>query len=199
MQLDPNIERPVALLLAGPNGAGKTTASARLVAPGITMLNADVVAARLRVEGHRPEGLELAAAREVLAEMRRLVIEARSFCLETNLAGRGLVHSIASWREANYRVRLIFVALDGPDLAVTRVATRVRAGGHDVPEPVIRRRWQVGLRSFFDLYLDLVDDWVLIDNSQSSPVVVAEGLRFAEPDLRDPVRWRRLRELSAGS
>jgi predicted ABC-type ATPase len=192
-------EQPIALLLAGPNGAGKTTASAGLVPTGVTFLNADIIAARLLGEGHQPAGLEVAAGREVLAEMHEMVRRSRPFCLETNLAGRGLVRSIALWHEANYHVQLIFVALDSPDLAVTRVATRVRAGGHDVPEAVIRRRWQAGLRSFFEIYLELVDGWVLIDNSQGETVVVATGLPFSEPQMRDLGRWGRLRGLSAAS
>lgn len=199
MSLQPNDEPPMALILAGPNGAGKTTASAELVPTGIAFLNADIVAARLLAEGHQAAGLEMAAGREVLAEMRELVLASRSFCLESNLAGRGLVRSIALWHEAHFRVQLIFVALDSPDLAVTRVATRVRAGGHDVPEQVIRWRWQAGLRSFFEVYIQLVDGWALIDNSEGGTVLVATGIRSAEPQIGDLGRWGRLRELSVTS
>jgi predicted ABC-type ATPase len=165
---------------------------------GCAFLNADVAAARLLATGHAPAGLDVAAGRQMLSEMRRLVEAGESFCLETNLAGRGLVRSISTWRDVSYRIRLAFVALDSADLAVARVAARVAAGGHDVPEPVVRRRWQAGLRALFGIYLGLVDDWAVIDNSDGSGVVVARGRRGQPDQVNDTDRWQLLQELAGG-
>jgi predicted ABC-type ATPase len=88
-----------------------------------------------------------------------------SFCVETNLAGRGFIRWIDDWHRHGYTTRLIFVALDSPDLAVARVAARVASGGHGVAEDVVRRRWSAGLPVLFNLYLPIVDRWVLIDSS----------------------------------
>jgi predicted ABC-type ATPase len=72
-------------------------------------------------------------------------------------------------------VKLIFLSLAGPDLAVARVAARVRQGGHDVPEDAIRRRFESGLRNFERFYKPLVDSWVVYDNSGPIPRRLTAG------------------------
>lgn len=190
---------PVALVLAGPNGAGKTTSSRLLVPAGSVFLNADDFAAQLVAAGHRPAGLDVAAGRALLGELRRLVDAGEPFCLETNLTGRGLVRSISAWRRAGYRISLAFIALQSPELAVARVATRVALGGHDVPEAVVRRRWQAGLEALFDVYIEAVDEWRLMDNSDDLAVVVARGGRLAGTEILDRTRWSHLHGLAKGS
>lgn len=187
---------PEVLLLAGPNGAGKTTSSRLVVPPGMAFVNADVIARRLAEAGHPMKGLDVAAGRVVVGEIQRLEHERSSFCVETNLAGRGLVRSIRRWRDSGWRVRLAFVALQSADLAVARVAERVEQGGHDVPEPVVRRRWEQGLRSFFSLYMDLVQGWSLTDNSSEHPVAVARGREHDAPQVLDIPLWDRYRGLA---
>jgi predicted ABC-type ATPase len=191
---------PEALILAGPNGAGKTTASAWLVPEGTQFLNSDLIAARLLEEGHPTAGIEVAAGRVVLGELRTVIAAQASFCIETNLAGRGLIRRINEWRGSGYGVRLAFTALDSPEIALRRVAIRVSQGGHDVPEYVVRRRWAAGLRSLFDLYLPLVDQWIILDSSDGPLQLVAES------DPEDPAlrvtnieRWRRLLRLAAAA
>ena len=76
-----------------------------------------------------------------------------------------------------YRVKLFFLGLPTPVMAIARVAHRVEGGGHDVPKPVIDRRFSKGWRNFENVYRDLVDDWKLYDNAGSTPVLLAEGGR----------------------
>jgi predicted ABC-type ATPase len=187
---------PTALLLAGPNGAGKTTASGVIIPPGVRFLNADVAAAELAAGGHPPGGLDIAAGRLILAQIRELTTAGESFCVETNLAGRGFVSWINHWHGAGFQVRLAFVALGSPDLAVARVAVRVAAGGHDIPEPTIRRRWRLGLRSLFAVYLPLVDAWSIYDNTDDEPVLVARGGPHTPAEVVEPTRWTTLRRLA---
>jgi len=52
----------------------------------------------------------------------------------------------------------------------------VREGGHNIPEPVIRRRFASGLRNLENLYKPLVDEWALYDNSGSEPILIEEGV-----------------------
>ena len=110
---------PEALILAGPNGAGKTTASALLVPAGTRFLNADLIVEQLLEAGTSSRAVDIAAGRVLLAELRAVVAAGSSFCIETNLADRGLARRIAEWRDRGYVVRLVFTALDSPDLAVS--------------------------------------------------------------------------------
>jgi len=187
---------PEALIIAGPNGAGKTTASRVVVPTDIGFINADRIAAELVAGGHAQAGLDIAAGRVVLASIRERVRGGESFAVETNLAGRSYVGLIDEWRHAGFTVRLAFIALRSPELALRRVAARVEAGGHDVPAEVVRRRWQSGLRSFFEVYLDLVDGWTLTDNSDKSAVLVADGGRGRATAVHDRERFAALRRLS---
>ncbi|HSH42715.1 MAG TPA: zeta toxin family protein [Arenicellales bacterium] len=88
----------------------------------------------------------------MLSEIARYAAAGISFGFETTLAGRGYARMIPRWRNDGYRVELIFLQLDRPETAIARVAERVRQGGHDVPEAVIRRRFQAGKKNFDLLY-----------------------------------------------
>lgn len=170
------VERPAAVLLAGPNGAGKTTASSLLLGSSVPFLNSDLIAAKLRSSGQSGTAVDVAAGRQLLAELAARVARRQSFCVETNLAGRGWVHHIEEWRDVGYRVTLQFLALIDADTAVARVAQRVSQGGHGVPEEVIRRRYHAGLRQLFATYMALVDSWTLYDNSIAGPpTILAHG------------------------
>jgi predicted ABC-type ATPase len=160
-------------------------------------LNSDQIAAQLLDEGHPHAGLEVAAGRVILGQLHEIVAERTPFCIETNLAGRGLIHRIDDWRAHGYAVRLVFTSLDSPELALSRVASRVKIGGHDVPEPVVRRRWAAGLRSLFDLYLPNVDHWRIFDNSEWSLRGVAEdGGGGSIPRVLDDELWLRILNLA---
>ena len=108
----------------------------------------------------------------MLVEIGRLVAAGRSFAFETTLSGRGYLRRIDVWRRAGYRVTLLFLSLPTPSEAVSRVRRRVAQGGHNVPDDVIRRRFQAGLHNFRNYYSDLVDYWILFDNQGPLPVVL---------------------------
>jgi predicted ABC-type ATPase len=59
-------------------------------------------------------------------------------------------------------------------LAVKRVETRVKEGGHNIPEKVIRRRYGNGLKNFFMIFKSIVDKWMLLDNSGEPYKIIAE-------------------------
>ena len=74
-----------------------------------------------------------------------------------------------------YRVSLYFLSLPSPEAAIVRVAARVRQGGHDIPESVIRRRFSAGLRNFTQYYSKIVDEWAVYDNSGDEPIIIEWG------------------------
>ncbi len=111
----------------------------------------------------------------MLTEIRNRVRDGKSFAFETTLSGHAYVRLIPKWRAAGYHVKLIFLNLPTPELAVARVAARVAQGGHDVAESVIRRRFDGGLRNFMELYRPLVDRWEWYDNSGIAPRLISAG------------------------
>jgi len=164
------------LIIAGPNGAGKTTFAREFLpheAHCPTFINADLIAAGL--SPFSPEAATFKAGRLMLREMDDLAARGESFAFETTLSGRAYAHRLRAWRRQGYEVSLYFLKLQSPELAIARVAERVRQGGHDVPEAVIRRRFAAGWRYFETLYKGLVDDWMLFDNSGEQPELMEWG------------------------
>ena len=84
----------------------------------------------------------------------------------------------ASWQGQGYWIKLFFLGLPTPEMAIARVRQRVVEGGHDMPEPVIRRRFHAGWRNFEAIYRDLVDEWTVYDNSGDIPVLLAEEIKL---------------------
>lgn len=163
------------VIIAGPNGAGKTTFAREFLpneAACPTFINADLIAAGL--SPFAPEKAAIQAGRLMLAEIDRHVRCQESFAFETTLAGRGYSTRIPVWQSAGYRTKLIFLRLASVELAIERVAARVRQGGHDIPEAVIRRRYEAGWRNFRELYRNRVDSWQVYDNSGVEPVLLEE-------------------------
>ena len=164
------------IIIAGPNGAGKTT-FAREFLPNEAgcpqFVNADLIAAGL--SPFAPDVAAVKAARIMLESMAELERRGENFAFETTLSGLVYARHIRRWREVGYHVTLIFLSLPDPQMAIDRVAERVRQGGHDVPGDVIRRRFTAGLRNFGRVYRDAVDAWAMYDNAGDEPVLTNWG------------------------
>jgi predicted ABC-type ATPase len=166
------------LIIAGPNGAGKTTFAGAFLpeeADCPRFINADLIAAGL--SPFAPGAAAVRAGRLMLREIKVCVARDESFAFESTLSGRGYLRHIRDWRKRGYHVSLFFLSLPSVDLAIARVAERVRQGGHDVAEAVIRRRFTSGLGNFERHYRAAVDAWALYDNSGDEPVLIEWGER----------------------
>ena len=138
-----------------------------------TFINADLIAAGL--SPFAPERAAIRAGRLMLQLIGERTARSDSFAFETTLAARNYARSIPRWRAQGYRVKLIFLELPSPELAIARVAERVSQGGHSVPEDVVRRRFAAGLSNFHKIYKPIVDEWVLYDAAGHAPVLQAGG------------------------
>jgi predicted ABC-type ATPase len=146
-------------------------------------------------DGHRPDAAAVAAGRVMLDRLRFLARERRDFAFETTLSGRGHARWLRSLRASGYNVHLIFLALPTADLAALRVRMRVRGGGHDVPEAVVRRRFGAGLRNFIQVYSDIADSWQVYDNSSvRGPRLIAARMLGGETSVEDQTAWDRIHE-----
>jgi len=164
------------IIIAGPNGAGKTTFALEFLpneAGCPHFVNADLIAAGL--SPFAPEVAAFKAGRLMLEQINEHVRRKESFAFETTLSGKMYAQLILQWRSAGYVVKLFFLSLPSEELAVSRVKIRVSQGGHDVPAPVVRRRFKAGLRNFRSTYNKLVDEWALYDNSGERPILLEEG------------------------
>ena len=158
------------LIVAGPNGAGKTTFIEKFLKSDKEFdrfINADKIARGLSPEA--PGKSDFEAAQIMLRELEAAVSRGENFIVETTLAGHSYARKIPRWQKAGYHVKLVFLTLPSADAAVARVKMRVQQRGHDIPEAVIRRRFDRGLRNFESTYRHLADSWSVYDNVGSLP------------------------------
>jgi len=167
---------PDVIVIAGPNGAGKSTLAPALLRDTFGILeyvNADTIAQGL--SAFAPETAAIEAGRVMLHRLNELAERNKDFAFETTLASRFYSKWLAKLQTKGYHIHLVFLWLNSPELAVQRVAERVRAGGHNIPEDTIRRRFDRGYVNFFKLYRPFVDSWQVYDVSEEFPIEVAFG------------------------
>lgn len=187
---------PRLYIVSGCNGAGKTTASYTLLPEMLEcrqFVNSDEFAKGL--SPFNPEGASIQASRYMLMRIRYLLQRNEDFGIETTLATRSLLNTVRSAQEKGYYVTVLYFWLNSPDLAVRRVKARVAAGGHNIPEETVRRRYRVGIGYFFNDYAPICDRWILADNSQVPFKVVAEGGKARPLIVKDEETFGTIRKL----
>jgi predicted ABC-type ATPase len=157
-------------------------------------VNADTLAQGL--SAFRPEDVALEAGRMMLKRLGDLESQRKSFAFEATLASQTLARRLERLKKSGYKIHIVYLWLPTAELAIARVAERVRGGGHDVPSDAVRRRFARGGHNFFALYRPLADTWRLYDASPiSGPRLVASGVAGKQTRVRDQEIWR----LAAGS
>ena len=128
----------------------------------------------------------------MLLKIRYLLKKRSDFAVETTLATRTLLKTVRMAQAAGYSVTLLYFWLNSPELAIERVKARVEAGGHNIPEETVKRRYHVGIDYFFHYYSPISDRWILADNSQAPFRVVAEGSKGDVVNIRDEETYRKI-------
>ena len=175
---------PVLHLLIGPNGAGKSSLFELVIGPTthLEFVNADVIAATRWPKDPAPRSYD--AARIASARRAELIEQRSSFVTETVFSHPSKLELVGVATEAGYLVTLHVVVVP-EDLAVARVANRVEAGGHFVPEDKVRERY-ARLWPFAADAIKLADQSVVYDNSRAKRpfAVIAKfdhGVVLGEP------------------
>ncbi|MEA5534999.1 zeta toxin family protein [Crocosphaera sp. XPORK-15E] len=161
-------------IIGGANGSGKTTVARRLLPYFLDIfeyVNADEIAAGL--SPFNPESVAIQAGRLMLGRLDTLVKERADFAFETTLAARNFARFLRKCKACGYTINLIYFWLQTPELAIERVTRRVESGGHNIPVEVIRRRYERGRINLTQLYLPLCDTWIIYNNSEDNPRLVA--------------------------
>jgi predicted ABC-type ATPase len=166
-------QNPRCIVIAGPNGAGKTT-FARDYLPAIAgvihFVNVDLIAGG--ISPLRPELAAVAAGRVLLRELDRLVAAKVNFAFESTLSGLRYAERIRDWKAQGYSIEIAYLRLPSVRFALSRVAARVKQGGHNVPRADVLRRYKRGWTNFLEVYKPLADDWVIYDSSISPAKMV---------------------------
>ncbi|TAH38045.1 MAG: Zeta toxin family protein [Planctomycetota bacterium] len=187
---------PQVVVIAGPNGAGKTSAAPELLrdAVGIdAFVNADVIAAGL--SGFSPESAAFEAGRIMLRRLEELARNREDLAFESTLAGLATYRFLTKLVKNGYDCHIYYLWLPSPELAIARVRERVQAGGHDVPEPTIRRRFRRSLVNFDRLYRPLATTWRLYDGGvPGDRPLIAHGKGAGRPVVLNEATWQQIRK-----
>ncbi len=190
-----------ALMIAGPNGAGKTTtAMALLPYLGIfEFVNADELARGLNPLN--PDGQAIAAGKLMLRRMEQLTGEGKSFAFETTASGLTHVKTIQACKAAGFTTELLFVYLAGYEMAIQRVADRVKSGGHSIPPDVIERRYTKGIHNLIHHYLHIFDKVTVVNNTKRAkggiPPTIAKKNAGQALEIYDKIAWQRILEIAS--
>ena len=182
-------------IISGPNGAGKTTAS-YTVLPKILQckefVNADEIARGL--SPFNPESVAIEAGRLMLKRISDLLQRNESFSIETTLSTRSYFRLVEKAHSQGYDVTLLYFWLKSPQQAIERVTERVSKGGHDIPKDIIVRRYWEGLDNLFNIYMPIVDTWILVNNSETPRSIVATGGKDQKTIIKDNKHFKTIEE-----
>jgi predicted ABC-type ATPase len=187
-------------IIAGCNGAGKTTASFTILPEILNckeFVNADEIAKGL--SPFQPEKVSFEAGRIMLKRINELLETNQNFAFETTLATKSYKSKIAGAKTKNYTVTLLFFWLQNIDLAIERVKTRVLEGGHHIETEVIKRRYRNGIKNLFEIYLPIVDEVMIFDNSEGKHDLIAKKTLETEIDIFSETKFNKLKNYYHGN
>jgi predicted ABC-type ATPase len=159
-------------VLAGTNGAGKSSiAGAMLLRQRVEYFNPDEAARRILAvnPGISQAQANSAAWHEGTRLLERAIAERLDFAFETTLGGRTITALLERAASRGFEVRVWYVGLNGPELHIARVRARVAKGGHDIPEPRIRERYDASRLNLIRLLPGLSELWVYDNSREADP------------------------------
>jgi predicted ABC-type ATPase len=163
-------------VIAGPNGAGKTTFAKEFLlkdAGIVHFVNPDLIAGGL--SPLRPELAAITAGRLFLRELDRLARAKSDFAFESTLSGLAYLRRLKRWKAAGYRIRIVYLRVSSAQIALRRIAARVKQGGHNVPRRDVLRRFTRSWINFATHYRLFADTWSVYDNSGAKPRLMEQG------------------------
>ena len=131
----------------------------------------------------------------MLKRLRDLAAAKVSFAFESTLSSRTFALFLNRCKAQGYKVQIFYIALPSAELAVNRVALRVKLGGHNIPQVDIERRFQRSLHNLYTLYLPLADRWTVLDNAKGKLEPIAHGIA-RRTYVEDIDKWLNLKKLS---
>jgi len=182
-------------IVAGCNGAGKTTASYTILPEIIEckeFVNADEIAKGL--SPFQPETVSFEAGRIMINRINELLKDNETFAFETTLSTKSYKNKVLKAKEQGYTITLLFFWLNNIELAKERVKTRVKEGGHNIPEDVIERRYLKGINNLFDIYIPIIDNTLIFDNSFGKHELIAHKIETNKITIIDSNKFNQLKK-----
>ena len=165
---------PNLYIIAGCNGAGKTTASFNALPKMFDckeFVNADEIARG--ISPFQPEKVAIQAGKIMLNRIEELLSRKTDFAIETTLTTTTYTKTIERAKASGYQVTLLFFWLNSVEIAIDRVKQRVKEGGHDIPEETIRRRYKRGIDNLLNIFSDICDNYLILDNSEGDSILIS--------------------------
>jgi predicted ABC-type ATPase len=161
------VSRPTLTIVAGANGAGKSTLTTGNldIFGGVPLLDPDAFATMIRATG---TGIAaIGAGKEVLRLAKEHLERRKRFAVETTLSGKNYLQMMQYARgvERAFEVILIRIGTESVEINLARIAKRVRARGHNVPEVDVRRCYARSLQNL-PTAVENADQVLLFDNSK---------------------------------
>jgi predicted ABC-type ATPase len=182
-------------IIAGCNGAGKTTASFTILPEILAckeFVNADEIAKGL--SPFQPEKVQIESGRIMLSRINELLDTDENFAFETTLASKSYRTKIQKAQQKGFNVILLYFWLQNIDLAIERVRTRVLEGGHNVESHVIKRRYKNGIKNLFNIYMPIVDEVMIFDNSEGKYELLAEKTKETQIDVLNKIKFNQIKQ-----
>ena len=185
---------PQIFVIAGPNGAGKTTIANTILLDYLQCyeyINADIIA--LGLSSFKQEEVAIQAGRLALKRIEYLASRKLNFAFETTLSGKTYLSYLRKYKNHGYIINIIFLWLSSHDLAIKRVETRVKKGGHNISQDIIIRRYHRGIYNFIGYYIDIADNWFLYDNSyKDTPILIAKKEKTYPLEILEHTTWQKI-------
>jgi len=156
-------------------------------------VNADEIAKGL--SPFQPEKVAFESGRIMINRINKLLKENESFAFETTLSTRSYRNKIIQAKKQGYTITLLFFWLNNIELAKERVKTRVKEGGHNIPENVIERRYFKGIFNLFDIYLPIIDGALIFDNSFGKHQLIAHKMGTDNLEIIDSDKFKQLKKV----
>ncbi len=157
------------IVIGGANGSGKSTL--------VEGLELKFDFAHLDPDKVGVTGTQLAAGRKALQLRERLLRKDATFGLETTVSGQGTRRFLERCKAADYRIVMVYVWLDNPQVCIERIRVRVEAGGHHVEDEVVKRRFFRSNINFWTSYRLIADQWFLFYNGHNKAKIAASGTK----------------------
>jgi predicted ABC-type ATPase len=165
-------------VIGGLNGSGKTTFAETILVstnPELIFLNPDLIAQGL---GSNFNLSSLKAGKILLKTIDQKITKGESFAFESTLSGVTYASIILKAKELGYKIIIYFLYVKNIETNISRIKKRVSQGGHFIPTETVERRSPKCLSNFWNIYRPLANEWYILNNSSSSPILDMDSIQF---------------------